>query len=219
MKDLAQGQETASAVARRPRGRPRSFDRRQVLGEAAKVFWARGYDAASIEDLTEALGIKRSSLYHEFGGKEALFLAAVDHYIEELVSPCLERLQKGRDLQTDMAEFFDAILALTCNPKGPRGCLVASVLADSVEASPQFRAKLIECMDALDATFAARFEQARKSGDLPDEVDAEALAQIFVSFSQGLTLRARSGVSLEPLRELAGAALDRLIPRSVVVAG
>ena len=117
MKDLAQ--DGKPAAGRRPRGRPRSFDRNQVLGEAARVFWSRGYDAASIEELTEALGIKRSSLYHEFGGKEALFLAAVDHYIDELVVPCLERLQKGRALETDLADFFDAILTLTCNPKGP----------------------------------------------------------------------------------------------------
>ena len=77
---------------------------------------------------------------------------------------------------------------------------MASVLTDAVEASPEFRAKLVECMDALDSTFARRFEQARRSGDLPDDVNIEALAQIFVSFSQGLTLRARSGASLTRLR-------------------
>ncbi len=210
MKNLAQ--EAKPAVGRRPRGRPRSFDRNQVLGEAAKVFWSRGYDAASIEDLTGALGIKRSSLYHEFGGKEALFLAAVDHYIEELVVPCLERLQRGRALHTDLADFFDGILHLTCSPKGPRGCLVASVLADAVEASPEFRTKLVACMDSLDDTFARRFEQARRSGDLPDDANVEALAQIFVSFSQGLTLRARSGASFKRLKELSEAALLRLLP-------
>lgn len=215
MKDLPV--EAASAVGRRPRGRPRSFDRDQVLGEAVKVFWARGYDAASIEELTAALGIKRSSLYHEFGGKEALFLAAVDHYVEQLVSPCLDRLNKGRSLTTDLSDFLDAILALTGQPHGPRGCLVASVLTDAAEASPQFREKLIECLEALDATFAGRFEQARRSGDLPDGENVEALAQIFVSFSQGLTLRARSGVSIKLLRELADAGLERLIPRPSTV--
>lgn len=214
----AQGQDATPVVGRRPRGRPRSFDRDQVLSKAAEVFWARGYEAASIEELTEALGIKRSSLYHEFGGKEALFLAAIDHYIDELVAPCLDRLNKGRRLTDDLSDFFDAILDLTCRPTGPRGCLVASVLTDAVEASPQFREKLIACMNALDATFADRFEQARKAGDLPDDANIETLAQIFVSFSQGLTLRARSGVSLNSLRELAGAGLERLIPRTAALA-
>ena len=216
MKDLGEGE--SGGVVRRSRGRPRSFDREQVLSAAAKVFWARGYNAASIEDLTEALGIKRSSLYHEFGGKEALFLAAIDHYIDELVMPCLERLEKGRSLSVDLSDFFDAILDLTCSPDGPKGCLVATVLADAAESSAPFRAKLTECLEALDEIFARRFEKARQSGDLPHDVNVDALAQIFVSFSQGLTVRARSGSSLKPLRAIAESALERLVPRPTVLA-
>ncbi|WP_282606393.1 TetR/AcrR family transcriptional regulator [Pelagibius sp. Alg239-R121] len=205
---------SSNETARRSRGRPRSFDRNEVLSRAVKVFWARGYDAASIEDLTEALGIKRSSLYHEFGGKEALFLAAIDHYIEDLILPCLERLEQGQALSADLSDFFDAILSVTCSPDGPKGCLVATVLADTAENSPRFRAKLVECLDALDEIFARRFEQARLSGDLPRDADVELLAQLFVSFSQGLTVRARSGVSLKPLRAVAEGALQSLLPKT-----
>ncbi len=202
----------ASGGVRRARGRPRSFDRNKVLCSATKVFWTRGYDAASIEELTEALGIKRSSLYHEFGGKEALFLASVDYYLSVKVAPCLERLEKGRELSADLSDFFDGLLALTCRPEGPRGCLVTVVLADAAESSPRFREKLIECLAGLDETFVRRFEQARLSGDLPRDEDVNALAQLFVSFSQGLMIRARSGVSLQPLKDISEAALQRILP-------
>ncbi len=201
-------------VARRARGRPRSFDRDQVLSRAAKVFWQRGYDAASIEELTEALGIKRSSLYHEFGDKEALFLASVDHYLQELFRPCLERLEKGRGLTDDLSDFFDGLLTLACSPDGPKGCLVTVVLADVAESSPRFRAKLVECLSGLDSSFARRFEQARLLGELPRDANVDVLAELFVSISQGLTVRARSGASFEPLRNIVEAAMTRLLPAS-----
>lgn len=208
----------AEGAVRRARGRPRSFDRDQVLCRAMKVFWTRGYDAASIEELTEALGIKRSSLYNEFGGKEALFLAAVDYYLSVKVAPCLERLEKGRRLSVDLSDFFDALLGLTCRPEGPKGCLVSVVLADAAESSPRFREKLVECLAGLDATFVRRFEKARLSGDLPRDENVDALAQLFVSFSQGLMIRARSGVSLRPLKAISEAALRHLLPASTRLA-
>lgn len=204
----------ASGRVRRTRGRPRSFDRNYVLCRATKVFWTRGYDAASIEELTEALGIKRSSLYHEFGGKEALFLASVDYYLTVKVAPCLERLAKGRKLSADLSDFFDALLGLACHPEGPKGCLVSVVLADAAENSPRFREKLIACLAGLDEAFVRRFETARLSGDLSKDEDINALAQLFVSFSQGLMIRARSGVSLQPLKDISEAALRRLLPES-----
>ncbi len=204
----------ASGNVRRTRGRPRSFDRNLVLCRATKVFWTRGYDAASIEELTEALGIKRSSLYHEFGGKEALFLASIDYYLSVKVAPCLARLEKGGKLSADLSDFFDALLSLTCRPGGPKGCLVSVVLADAAESSPRFREKLIECLAGLDDAFVRRFEAARRSGDLPENEDVNALAQLFVSFSQGLMIRARSGVSLKPLKDISEAALRRLVPVS-----
>lgn len=208
----------ASGSVRRTRGRPRSFDRDKVLCRATKVFWTRGYDAASIEELTEALGIKRSSLYHEFGGKEALFLASVDYYLSVKVAPCLERLEKGRELSVDLSDFFDGLLGLTCRPEGPRGCLVTVVLADAAESSSRFKEKLIECIARLDDSFVRRFEKARLSGDLPQDEDVNALAQLFVSFSHGLMVRARSGVSLKPLKEISEAALRRLLPASPSIA-
>ncbi len=204
----------ASGSVRRTRGRPRSFDRNLVLCRATKVFWARGYDAASIEELTEALGIKRSSLYHEFGGKEALFLASIDYYLSVKVAPCLARLEKGGELSEDLSDFFDALLGLTCRPGGPKGCLVSVVLADAAESSPRFREKLIECLAGLDDAFVRRFEAARRAGDLPKDEDVSALAQLFVSFSQGLMIRARSGVSLKSLKAISEAALRRLVPVS-----
>lgn len=209
----------AGPPVRRARGRPRSFDRNEVLCRATKVFWTRGYDAASIEELTATLGIKRSSLYHEFGGKEALFLASVDYYLTVKVAPCLARLETGGALSADLSDFFDALLGLTSRPEGPKGCLVSVVLADAAESSPRFKEKLTECVAGLDESFVRRFEQARLCGDLPEDEDVNALARLFVSFSQGLMVRARSGVSFQPLRQIAQEALQRFLPVAPRFAG
>src|SRR6185503_20786167 len=118
------------------RGRPREFCVEEALAAALRVFWSKGYEGASLPDLTEAMGISRPSLYAAFGNKEALFCKALDRYTEGPGSYIREALSKS-----DARDVFESLLrgaadSLT-HPRHPRGCLMvhgALTCADACES-------------------------------------------------------------------------------------
>lgn len=147
-------------------GRPRSFDTDEALEVAMRVFWAEGYEGASLAALTEAMGINRRSIYAAFGNKEELFRKAVDRYVQgpgAFVAPALE-LPTAR--QVAEAMLHGGVEAHTA-PGCPRGCLlVQSALAAGPESEP-VRRDLAERREAGVGALRARFEKAQAEGDLP----------------------------------------------------
>src|SRR5215469_12846659 len=107
----------------RPRGRPRSFDVEKALDRALEVFWRKGYEGATLSDLTGAMGINRPSLYAAFGNKEALFRKALDRYIEgpaQYVAAALER----RTAREVALALLEGLIQLLTDPHYPGGCLI-----------------------------------------------------------------------------------------------
>jgi len=184
-----------------PRGRPREFDVDAALAEALRVFWLRGYEGASLTELTEAMGVTRPSLYACFGNKEALFRKALDLYEREklaymqtaLEAPTVrgvaERLLRGAlDQQTS-----------SCDPKGCLG--VTSSVACGPEAE-SIRAEVIARREPARIALVERFERGRVDGDLPDTVEPDALARYLYAVILGLSVQASSGASCAELRGL-----------------
>lgn len=187
-------------------GRPREFDIDEALHAALKVFWQRGYEGASISELTEAMGVGRPSLYAAFGNKEALFRKALDLYDREqmsVVAKALEEPTARRVAERHLAESCNVLTA----EDGPCGCLaINSVLAcgDSAQA---IRKEILSRQADYEAKLGARFEAAKRSGDLPADADARALAQYLATVTQGMAVRAEAGATREELRRIADAAL------------
>lgn len=195
-----------------PRGRPRGFDPNDALEAAMKSFWALGYDGASIDTMCRVTGMSRASLYQTYGGKEALFLAAVAHYFETRVSRIAASLGPNDSLAEDLAAFFDAVVGLaTADPETP-GCLVSCVLADVAGSSDVFRAELDRRFQALEDRIAARFTAAGWSENA--QVTAETAAGLAAAVARGLMLRARSGQGRAALAEVGSAAVLSLVQLS-----
>jgi len=173
---------------RKPRGRPRSFDRETALERAMEVFWAKGYEGTSISDLTEAMGINPPSLYAAFGDKEALFLAAIERYEQSRSCPYAdEPTAKGaiERLLTYMAQ------ELAC-PDHPRGCLMV-MAASTTSAAPRLQAKIAERRAEGRARLKARIERGIAEGDVPADTDANGLADFYATIIKGMSLSARDG--------------------------
>jgi AcrR family transcriptional regulator len=183
------------------KGRPREFDVDEALTAALRVFWSRGYEGASLTELTEAMGITRPSLYAAFGNKEALFRKALDLYEREKLAHVrqaidaptargvAERLLRG-SLESQMSEHE------------PRGCLgVISSVACGAEAE-SIREEVIARRAPSHAAFVARFERAKAEGDLPADVDVEGLTAYLVAILQGMAIQAGSGATREQLERL-----------------
>jgi AcrR family transcriptional regulator len=200
--------ETLAATANSPRrlGRPRSFDRDVALDAAMRVFWAHGFEGASLTTLTDAMDINRPSLYAAFGDKAALFREAVARY--GTGPGRYVRRALGRTTARQFAETLlrGAVAAVT-DPALPCGCLwVQGALVAGAESSG-IRDEMVALRDGGIAQVRERLERARRDGDLPADADVEALTLFLVSVMNGIAVQASGGRSREALNSVVDLAL------------
>src|SRR3954469_23834194 len=148
------------------RGRPRSFDEGKALDAALDVFWRKGYEGASLSDLTDAMGINRPSLYAAFGNKEKLFGLALDRYAEGPAGYVAEALE-APTARAVFEQLLRGAIDVATKPCNPGGCLaVQGALACGDDAEPA-RRELAKRRSASEALVRERLRRARGEGDLP----------------------------------------------------
>ncbi|AJP71799.1 TetR/AcrR family transcriptional regulator [Sphingomonas hengshuiensis] len=194
------------AVISPPKGRPREFCVDAALTSALRVFWTKGYEGASLSDLTEAMGITRPSLYAAFGNKEALFRKALDLYEREK----LEYMHTALDAPSarGVAErLLQGALENQLSNCDPKGCLgVISSVACGSEAT-SIRAEVLERGAVAKRALVARFERAIEEGDLPEGTDTVALTSYLIAILQGLAMQAGAGATRAELEGLIAVSL------------
>ncbi len=189
-----------------PLGRPRAFDCEKALDAALLVFWEKGYEGASLADLTRAMGINRPSLYAAFGNKEALFRKVLDRYLAK-ASLTMQEAFREPTARGVVEHWLRLNADNLTDPKRPRGCLVVhGALVCGDESSP-IRQELIARREAGQAAFLERFKRAKAEGDLPPESDPAGLARFVSAVTYGMAVEAMNGASRAELRSLARTAL------------
>ena len=194
----------SSAKPARGRGRPRAFDREAALEQAMRLFWVKGYEATSIADLTQTMGIGTPSLYAAFGSKEALYAEALQHYAQKYSCLVWGNFANAATAREATAAFLmDSAAALTgCSADIPRGCMVTlSAVGDEGHAGlgAQVRAARNEGFEFLKA----RFERGVADGEIPPSTDIAALARYVQTVQYGMSIQARDGVSRDELARTA----------------
>lgn len=188
--------ETEGAVQRR-RGRPRSFDAQDALKAASERFRTHGYAGTSLDDLVDATGLARPSLYAAFGDKRALYLAALERTIARATTgfDALLALDVpiGESLQAMFRTIIDGYLT---GETGPSGCIMISTSATSAVDDPAVRARLAEFLAMEDA----RVEALLAARGDPQ---AKAHARLVAAVIHSLSVRARAGASVEELDAVA----------------
>jgi AcrR family transcriptional regulator len=201
---------TASKLQKRT-GRPRGFNYDEALDRAMHVFWRKGFEGASLNDLTAAMGLQPASLYNAFGNKRALFEKALARYLAGPVA-----FVHGALNEPTAFAVADHILRRTAEflteGRSRRGCMtIQAALAGGVEGKP-VRRKLIDLRIKEQDALRRRFERAKSEGDLPNGADAADLARFVTALFQGMTVQAINGASREDLLRLSDAAL-RMWPK------
>ena len=192
--------------ARRPAGRPRSFDVDQALDRALQVFWRKGYEGASLSDLTSAMGINRPSLYAAFGDKETLFRKALDRYAEGPASYVREALDQPT-ARAVAEKLLRASADLLSNPRNPPGCLnVQGALACGSDAEG-VRRDLASRRAAGEALIRQRLQRAKAEGDLPSQASPADLARYLATIMHGMSVQAAGGATRAELRRIVETAL------------
>jgi AcrR family transcriptional regulator len=178
-------------------GRPREFDVDAALGRALEVFWSKGYEGASMADLTEAMGINRPSLYAAFGNKEDLFMKALDLYAEGFQTAASGFA--GEPTAYAATEAFLRATALRCTgPSTPHGCLLVQGALAVGDGEPVRRAVAARRTAALDAIL-RRLHQGVEDGDLPADTDVDDLARYVMVTNDGIAVQAACGATREDL--------------------
>jgi AcrR family transcriptional regulator len=183
------------------RGRPREFCVDHALAQALRVFWEKGYEGTSLNDLTDAMGITRPSLYAAFGNKESLFRKALDLYEREkldYIAKALEQPTARGVAETMLRGAVDNVTS--CDE--PHGCLgVITSVACGAE-SQSIREEIVKRGQAGKQALAERFERAKSEGDLPAVVDAEGLTSVLIAMLQGISVQANQGADRAALERL-----------------
>ncbi|MGK3999352.1 TetR/AcrR family transcriptional regulator [Sorangium sp. So ce1024] len=197
----------AAPGIQRGRGRPRCFDQEAALERAMLLFWERGYEATSLDELSAAMGISPSSLYATFGGKEQLFRAAVDRYLargggnmgrvfaeEPTALGAVRRL-----LETAADEFTRS--------DQPSGCMIALAGTQCSPGARPVQDLLRGHREAWHASLQARLQRGIEDGELAPDTDAAALATFYATVLLGMAVQARDGTSREGLRAAVDSAM------------
>jgi AcrR family transcriptional regulator len=188
------------------RGRPREFCVEDALAKALRVFWSKGFEGASMTDLTEAMGITRPSLYAAFGNKESLFRKALDLYEHDKMAYVGKALAEPTARKVGEAMLRGAIDNMT-GLGDPHGCLgVIASVACGAEAQ-SIREEVMERGKLAKQALIERMERAQTDGDLPTHVDVEALTNLIYALLQGMSVQAGAGASREELQRTADTVL------------
>jgi AcrR family transcriptional regulator len=183
------------------RGRPREFCVHDALAKALRVFWSKGYEAASLSDLTEAMGITRPSLYAAFGNKESLFRQALDLYEREKLDYVGKALAHPTARGVAEAMLRSAVEAMT-SECDPHGCMRVIATATCGDGAQSVRAELEARGNVIRQSIVERFARAKAENDLPAHIDVEGLTDLLKALLQGISLQAASGATREELERM-----------------
>jgi TetR/AcrR family transcriptional repressor of nem operon len=194
-------------------GRPREFDEQHVLAQARDVFWSKGYEATSVQDLVDELAVQRGSLYAAFGDKRSLYLKAVALYAQE------NRVQLEAALQA--GPVLPALRRMLTQPdtltggsaaNGRLGCLIGNTTAQLAPGDEVARSLVANAYDGFIVVVAAALRRGQASGEINAGVAPEIQAQLLLMLFQGSALIARAGSDRRRFTAAIDLALDALRP-------
>ena len=185
----------------------KQFDRDEVLDRAMAAFWTRGYEATSIDDLVEATGINRGSLYGTFGDKRRLFLMALDRYWDTVVNAMMEELSDP-DPRRAIERMFDALIRRTSDPRFPRGCLITNTSLECPTCGDEIARKIAERLGQQETAIYRVLRKAQAQGALNPAHDARALARFFLGVAWGINAVNKTVADPEVLRDMVRTAMS-----------
>ena len=181
----------------RPRGRPRSFDEMGAIEKATQVFWSKGYDGVTIDDLVAGMGVGRPSLYAVFGDKRAIFLRVLRAYAERKGALAAKTLLSPQTLRDSIASFLRYSVESSTEKGSARGCLLICVAPLVNDAEVQ--RFLQNAATGGSALLERRFRVGISAGEIPSDFPVAARASQVTDLARGLTMRAQIGTPRKTL--------------------
>src|ERR1044072_8921310 len=190
---MVQKKPKAEPAAAKKRGRPRAYDHDTALARAAATFWKAGYAGTSLDDLSEATGMNRPSLYAAFGDKRDLYLKTLDHYRDESRALARAALADDPPLRVFLKRFYDKALDLYLEG-GPRGCYTVGTAATVAAVDDEVRKFLAGRVRNANDFLRKQIERGQERREVARDADPAVLPYLATATLHTLAIRARAGV-------------------------
>jgi len=183
--------------------RPREFNVDTALERAMHVFWAKGYESTSLDDLCEATGLGRSSLYAAFNDKRDLYLRALDHYQDGAAARIAAALAKPVPVREALAGFLERMIEDIVAGPGRRGCFIGNCAAELAQRDRAAAARVRRSIGRIEAVLGEALARSKARGEIPAHADTVALARFLTAGIQGLRLVGKANPDRAALRDVA----------------
>lgn len=194
-------------------GRPKEFEHDVALERAMEVFWTRGYQATSVQDLLDGMKINRGSMYDTFGDKHALFLNAVEHYGQTIMQKVCCTLEAPGSPMGNLHKLIGMWSQMACGDAncGPcRGCLVCNTAVELAPHDPQVAKMIRSMLHKLEKTLQQTLQRARDCGELSTRSNPRALARFLTNTVQGLVVMGKANVGKATIKDIVEVTLAAL---------
>ncbi|NET37896.1 MAG: TetR/AcrR family transcriptional regulator [Cyanothece sp. SIO1E1] len=182
--------------------RKKEFDQNKVLEKAMQTFWHQGYEATSIQNLVETMGINRGSLYDTFQDKHTLFLSAIAHYNETVMTEAIARLEAPDASKQAIIDHFYGLVERTQADPLRRGCLLTNAAVELCAQDSALASRISTSLQRVEDAFCQVLIRARQKGELTQAHDPRALARYLTCSIQGLRVISKVNPDLEALRDI-----------------
>jgi TetR/AcrR family transcriptional repressor of nem operon len=190
--------------------RSKAFDPDVALHKAMQVFWERGYEATSVEDLVQGMGINRFSLYSTFGDKHQLFVAVLERYCATIVADLMGELEHSAAGLTAIRRFFARLVEFFASGHGWRGCLITNTAVELAPHDPQAAAKVQAYVVRLEEAFYRVLLQAQQTQQLGGSHACRDLARFLAGSALGLGVLAKTSPGRQALEGYAAVVVSVL---------
>lgn len=204
---------TGTKQEKTPRGRPRLFNEDDVLDSARGVFMAKGFSAASLDDLAGAAGINRPSLYAAFGDKEQLYLRTLRRYGEQSVAVMESLFAKDAPIAQRLMQVYRAAIGLYTAPPHSPGCMIINTAAVEAPSHPKIAAAASKLLADIEAVFEAAFARAVAEKEISALPSPAARARVAGGVFDTLAVRARLGTGPAELKAYAQSMVPAICAR------
>jgi TetR/AcrR family transcriptional regulator, transcriptional repressor for nem operon len=183
--------EDLKADERRAMARPREFDEGAVIDAAMEQFWLRGYEATSVRDLADQMGIAGASLYNAFGDKRTLYRSALNRYLEQTFRERIRRIESAMPPHEAIVAFFGEIVERSVTDKRRRGCMLVNSTLEHVPEDRDFQQIVATFLSDVEAFFLRCLASGQRDGTVSVSQSAEDLARMLLGQLLGIRVLAR----------------------------
>ena len=190
--------------------RPREFNESEALGGAMLLFWQRGYENASLSDITQAMGLSKSSLYGTFGSKHELLLSSLQYYVENMIEPSLTVLEEEPSPRAAIAKRFEMVIEGITGP-GPRcGCLIVNSTLELGARDAVVAESLAAAQAKVEQAYVRAIKRAQAAGEIDSGKSAQSLARYILACLSGMICLSKAGFDAPKLRDIAAIAMQAI---------